>query len=84
MGLRLFDRNRRRVALTPAGAVFFDEAKAVLGHVDRAVEAARRAARGELGSLGSGTSRPWSSRACLRSCGGFASAFPASMCGSRR
>jgi DNA-binding transcriptional LysR family regulator len=30
---------------------FFDEAKAVLGHVDRAVEAARRAARGELGSL---------------------------------
>src|SRR5262249_1900985 len=51
MGLRLFERDRRRVALTPAGAVFLDEARALLEHVDRAVEAARRAARGELGSL---------------------------------
>src|SRR5262245_55939085 len=51
MGLRLLERDRRRVALTPAGAVFLDEARLLLDHVGRAVEAARRADRGELGSL---------------------------------
>ena len=51
LGLRLFDRDRRRVALTPAGAVFLEEARSVLEHVARAVEAAQRADRGELGSL---------------------------------
>lgn len=51
LGLRLFERDRRRVALTAAGAVFVDEVRRVLGQVDRAVEIARRAARGEHGSL---------------------------------
>ena len=51
LGLRLFERDRRRVALTPAGAVFLEEARSVLEHVARAVEAAQRADRGELGSL---------------------------------
>ena len=51
IGLRLFERDRRRVALTAAGAVFLGEARFLLGHVDDAVEAARRADRGELGSL---------------------------------
>jgi DNA-binding transcriptional LysR family regulator len=51
MGVRLFERDRRRVALTAAGASFLDESKLVLGQLDRAVEAARRADRGELGSL---------------------------------
>ena len=51
LGLRLFGRDRRRVALTPAGAVFLEEARSVLEHVARAVEAAQRADRGELGSL---------------------------------
>jgi DNA-binding transcriptional LysR family regulator len=51
LGVRLFERDRRRVALTPAGAVFLEEARSVLEHVARAVEAAQRADRGELGSL---------------------------------
>ena len=51
LGLRLFERDRRRVALTPAGAVFLEEARSLLEHVARAVEAAQRADRGELGSL---------------------------------
>jgi len=51
MGLRLFERDRRRVALTPAGAAFLNETRALLEHVARAVESARSAARGELGSL---------------------------------
>jgi DNA-binding transcriptional LysR family regulator len=51
MGLRLFERDRRRVALTAAGVAFLDEARFLLGHVERAVAAARRAERGELGLL---------------------------------
>ena len=51
MGVRLFERDRRSVALTPAGVVFLEEARSVLEHVARAVEAAQRADRGELGSL---------------------------------
>ena len=51
LGLRLFERDRRRVALTPAGAVFLEEARSLFEHVARAVEAAQRADRGELGSL---------------------------------
>jgi DNA-binding transcriptional LysR family regulator len=51
MGVRLFERDRRSVALTPAGVVFLEEARSVLEHMARAVEAAQRADRGELGSL---------------------------------
>ena len=40
MGVRLFERDRRSVALTPAGAVFLEEARSVIEHVARAVEAA--------------------------------------------
>src|SRR4029450_10975886 len=51
MGVRLFERDRRSVALTPAGVVFLEEVRSVIEHVARAVEAAQRADRGELGSL---------------------------------
>ncbi|HKA87004.1 MAG TPA: LysR family transcriptional regulator [Haliangiales bacterium] len=51
LGLRLFDRNRRRVSLTPAGAAFLDESRLLLARIEDAVTAARRAARGELGRL---------------------------------
>jgi DNA-binding transcriptional LysR family regulator len=51
IGLSLFDRDRRRVVLTAAGAAFLEEARSLLQHVDRAVITAHRAARGELGSL---------------------------------
>jgi len=51
IGLSLFERDRRRVVLTAAGAAFLEEARSLLQHVDRAVITAHRAARGELGSL---------------------------------
>src|SRR5215831_7023170 len=51
MGLKLFERDRRRVALTPAGSAFLEEARVVLEQVVHAIETARRADRGELGSL---------------------------------
>jgi DNA-binding transcriptional LysR family regulator len=51
LGVALFDRRRRRLQLTPAGVVFLQEARDVLDHADRAVEAMRGAARGETGRL---------------------------------
>ncbi|HEY7063164.1 MAG TPA: LysR family transcriptional regulator [Chloroflexota bacterium] len=51
LGVALFDRGQRRVRLTDAGAVFLGEARAVLARAEQAAEAARRAARGEVGSL---------------------------------
>lgn len=54
LGVRLFDRGPRRVELTDAGRVFRTEAAAVLDRLDQAVDATRRADRGEIGSLRAG------------------------------
>lgn len=47
LGVVLFERNQRRVALTPAGHAFRAEAREILPSLHRAGEAAKRAARGE-------------------------------------
>ncbi len=44
LSVRLLERSTHHVALTAAGAVFLVEARQILAHVDRAAEAARRAA----------------------------------------
>jgi DNA-binding transcriptional LysR family regulator len=54
LGVKLFDRTQRRVALTHAGAAFLDEARATLARAAQAVELAQRAGRGEVGRLGVG------------------------------
>ena len=54
LGLRLFERTRRRVALTHAGKAFLDEARHTLARADRAVDHAQRAARGEVGRVAVG------------------------------
>jgi DNA-binding transcriptional LysR family regulator len=54
LGVRLLERTSRQVALTPAGRLFLDEARATLAQADRAASVARRAARGELGELAIG------------------------------
>jgi DNA-binding transcriptional LysR family regulator len=51
LGVRLLDRDRRGVALTGAGGIFLGEVRRLLEQLDRSVEAARRADRGELGTL---------------------------------
>ena len=51
LGAQLFHRMPRGVALTEAGRAFLEDARAALARVDQAVEAARRAARGEQGRL---------------------------------
>ena len=54
LGVRLFERTRRQVALTHAGKAFLVEARRTLESADRAVEQARGAARGEVGRLAVG------------------------------
>ncbi len=56
VGVPLFERTSRRVALTPAGLVFQAHALRILQSVDDAALAARRADLGEAGWLGIGFS----------------------------
>ncbi len=51
LGLQLLERNRRGVRLTPEGAAFLVEAKAVIQHADRAADVARALAEGATGHL---------------------------------
>ena len=51
VGVALFHRVPRGAELTAAGQAFFDTIQSVPGQVSAACEAARRAARGETGSL---------------------------------
>jgi DNA-binding transcriptional LysR family regulator len=51
LGVTLFNRTKRRVTLTPAGAAFLGEAERVLAQAERAVHTAQRAGRGEIGRL---------------------------------
>lgn len=51
LALELFNRQKRPVELTPAGKVFFQEAKAILARVDEAVNRAREASSGAVGTI---------------------------------
>jgi DNA-binding transcriptional LysR family regulator len=51
LGVRLLDRNTRRVELTDAGAAYLERVRAVLAEVDQAGEEARRVAAGLQGRL---------------------------------
>lgn len=51
LGVRLFERTNRRVALSEVGQLFLPEARQVLAQLEQAVAVARRAQRGELGEL---------------------------------
>jgi DNA-binding transcriptional LysR family regulator len=49
--VQLFERTNRKVILTPAGRIFFDECQRILQSVDQSIRTAKRAARGEIGQL---------------------------------
>jgi DNA-binding transcriptional LysR family regulator len=51
LGAQLLQRSTRKVELTPAGAAFLEAAHTTLAAFDDGVEAARRLARGEAGTL---------------------------------
>jgi DNA-binding transcriptional LysR family regulator len=51
LGVTLLHRTTREVALTPAGAVFLDACRALIGAAEAADAAARQAADGQAGAL---------------------------------
>nr|WP_320132681.1 LysR substrate-binding domain-containing protein [uncultured Holophaga sp.] len=51
LGVRLFSRIRKRVALTEAGGAFLVEVRSTLATADRAVRLAQEIARGEAGKI---------------------------------
>ncbi|MGW6900646.1 LysR family transcriptional regulator [Streptomyces sp. NPDC054919] len=51
LGVKLFDRGTRGTSVTPVGALFLPEARAVLDRADEAIDVVARAARGEIGTL---------------------------------
>jgi DNA-binding transcriptional LysR family regulator len=54
LGVKLLLRTKRSVQLTAAGTVFLREAEEILHRANEAQQLARRAARGEVGTLGVG------------------------------
>ncbi len=54
IGVRLFNRTRRRVELTEAGVVFLTEARRIMAMTKEAVRQTNRADRGEIGRLSIG------------------------------
>ncbi len=51
LDVQLFVRKPRGVELTEAGRALLEDARAMLAHLDRALETARRTARGEQGRI---------------------------------
>ena len=51
LGSALFDRSNRKVALTPAGAVFYEETRTIMPQLTRAGETTRRFASGQTERL---------------------------------
>jgi DNA-binding transcriptional LysR family regulator len=54
LGVELFHRSKRRVELSPAGEAMVPFARQALADTSAGIEAARRAARGEIGTLSVG------------------------------
>lgn len=51
LGSEIFDRSGRKVAITPAGAIFYEEVRTILPQLRRAGEITRRFASGETSRL---------------------------------
>src|ERR1700683_4826641 len=51
VGVRLFERNRRKTTLTAAGAAFRGDAAAALSQLEQAIRRAKLAANGKRGVL---------------------------------
>lgn len=76
LGVPLFDRTRRQLALTPAGEVFLSGARELVRRADELAAAAQRAHRGELGVLRVGFVQSATFDALPRLLGAFRLAVP--------
>jgi DNA-binding transcriptional LysR family regulator len=54
LGIELFERQRKGVALTPAGKSFLIDARRILEDCDASIRKAQRISRGEIGELAIG------------------------------
>jgi DNA-binding transcriptional LysR family regulator len=54
LGVKLLERSSRKVALTEPGRLFLEEARTALAQADHAIQVARRAGRGDFGTLAIG------------------------------
>lgn len=77
LGVPLFDRTRRQLALTPAGEVFLAGARELVRRADELAAAAQRAHRGELGVLRVGFVQSATFAALPRLLSAFRAATPA-------
>jgi DNA-binding transcriptional LysR family regulator len=75
LGTKLFDRQKKRLTLTPAGECFLKEVRQILAHVERAGQLALAASRGETGQLTIGFLSPSAGYSCPPRSAPFASAF---------
>ncbi|HEV8422982.1 MAG TPA: LysR family transcriptional regulator, partial [Chthoniobacterales bacterium] len=76
IGVELFVRTKRSVALTPAGHAFLEHVRVVLDNTTDAVRAAQRASRGEIGGISVGFSRVPAICVIPKAVARFRSAYP--------
>lgn len=76
LGVLLFDRTRRNVHLTHAGAAFAVEARTVLAAVQHAEQQARRAEQGMIGTFRIGVIAPAANAYLARRLRAYRNAFP--------
>jgi len=76
VGVGLFARTSRSVALTPAGEALLEHARAAVAHADRGMSAARRAASGTAETLRVAFTSALATRFVPRTAGRFADANP--------
>lgn len=76
LGVRLLDRSTTRVTLTPAGALYLEEARAILARVEQASALARETAQGHRGALTIGEPGPLGQAFLTPALSSFREQFP--------
>ncbi len=76
LGTKLLERDSRHVALTPAGEVFLEDVRRLLGQFDDATDLARRVADGATGRLRIGLSASMLYRGLPRLVKAYRNAYP--------
>ena len=74
--VKLLDRRKRPIELTPAGRIFLAEAELALMHLDQAIDGARRASQGKIGRLKIGFYTSFAARFLPQIVQEFQSKFP--------
>ncbi|MEM9708698.1 MAG: LysR substrate-binding domain-containing protein [Pseudomonadota bacterium] len=76
LGLRLFERSTRHIALTEAGALYHGRVAPVLGDLDDAAEAAKDLGKGPKGRLRVSASTAFGERVIVPMLGAFLASYP--------